>query len=207
MLDGLDAVDWSSVTHAYGEATDVPGFLRALISPDPETRGEAVFDLWNTINHQGTVYPASATAVPFLYELLTAPEVQDKSAIADLIAGIANGVGYLEVHAVSDTDQRVYRKMMSEQGKTLEGELAREAAETEAVRRAASAGLRHLLPYLHDTNPLIRSSVAIAVGNYLGNYPEHEAWSVPAIDAALATETDDRVRKWVEACKTRRTNR
>ena len=35
MLDGLDAVDWSALAHAYGPAADVPGLLRALLDPDP----------------------------------------------------------------------------------------------------------------------------------------------------------------------------
>lgn len=203
MLDGLDAVDWQSLTHAYGPATDVPGLLRALLSPDQEVREEAVFALFAGICHQGTVYPASAAAVPFLYELLTALEVQDKPAVAHLLASIAGGVGYLEVHAVDDFDRRVWGEILSEQGKTLEGELAREAAEIDAVRRAASVGLRHLLPFLHDPESEIRSSVASA----LGNYPEHAAWSLPALDAALATEADDEVREALAECKTRLSNR
>ena len=30
MLERLHNIDWSSLTHAYGAATDVPGLLRAL---------------------------------------------------------------------------------------------------------------------------------------------------------------------------------
>ncbi|MDZ7617237.1 MAG: PBS lyase, partial [Patescibacteria group bacterium] len=74
MLEGLDTVDWASLRHAYGEATDVPGLLSALLSPDPKLREEATCELFGNIWHQGTVYPASAAAVPFLYELLTAPD-------------------------------------------------------------------------------------------------------------------------------------
>lgn len=73
MLEDLDGVDWASLEHAYGEAADVPDLLRALLSTDSEVREEAVYELFGNIWHQGTVYPASAAAVPFLYELLTAP--------------------------------------------------------------------------------------------------------------------------------------
>ena len=145
------------------------------------------------------MYAASAAAVPFLYELLTAPEVQDKPAIAHLLASIAEGVGYLEVHAVDDFGVPTWRKILSDQGKTLEGELAREAAETRAVHRAASAGLRHLLPYLHNPGSEIRRSIASA----LGNYPEHETWSLPALDAALISETDEEVREALADSKAR----
>ena len=203
MLEGLDSVDWSSLTHAYGEATDVPGLLRAFLSTDPKVREKTVYELFGNIWHQGTVYPASAAAVPFLYELLAAPEVQDKSNIAHLLASIAEGVGYLEVHAVGDFGEPTWRKILGEQGKTLEGELAREAAEISEVRQSASAGLRHLLPYLRDPEPEIRRSVASA----LGNYPEHVAWSLSAIDAALASETDEEVLETLVESKARRTRR
>jgi hypothetical protein len=72
----------------------------------------------------------------------------------------------------------------------LEEELAREAIEVKAVRRAASAGLRHLLPYLSCESER-RRSVAAA----LGNYQEHTAWALPAIDAAMETETEEDVRE------------
>ena len=51
MLNGLDAVDWKSLTHAYGEATDVPGLLRALLSPDGKVREETVYELFGNIWH------------------------------------------------------------------------------------------------------------------------------------------------------------
>ncbi|MDG4810616.1 hypothetical protein O7634_28000 [Micromonospora sp. WMMD1120] len=37
MLDGLDDIDWTPRGHAYGSAHDVPGLLRALRSPAPDT--------------------------------------------------------------------------------------------------------------------------------------------------------------------------
>jgi hypothetical protein len=102
MLEGLDTIDWASLRHAYGQASNVPGWLRALLSPNAKVRQEAIYELFGTIYHQGTVYSATAAAVPFLDELLTAPNVQDKSSLACLIASIADGAGYLEVHAVGD---------------------------------------------------------------------------------------------------------
>jgi HEAT repeat protein len=203
MLADLNSVDWASLTHAYGEATDIPGLLRSLLSADPKVREEAIYELFGNIWHQGTVYPASAAAVPFLYELLTAPDVQDKPKIAHLLASIATGVGYLEVHAVGDFGEPTWRKILAKDGKSLEDELAREAAEINLVRRAASAGLQQLLPYLSDHEAEIRRSVAAA----LGNYPEHMAWSLPAIDAALVAETDEKVREALEESRARLTRR
>lgn len=133
MLEGLDAVDWASLTHAYGEATDVPGLLRSLLSSDPKVREDAVYELFGNIWHQGTVYSASVAAVPFLYELLTAPGAQGKPAIALLLASIAGGVGYLEVHAVGDFGDPTWREILAEQGKSLEDEVSREADTVRSV--------------------------------------------------------------------------
>ncbi|WP_425246164.1 hypothetical protein [Streptomyces sp. NEAU-NA10] len=62
----LDDVQWHALTHAYGSAEDVPELIRALYEGDEETADEAVYELYGNIHHQGTVYPASAPAVPFL---------------------------------------------------------------------------------------------------------------------------------------------
>ncbi|MFF3890579.1 hypothetical protein [Streptomyces sp. NPDC001914] len=62
----LDDVRWSELTHAYGPAEDVPELIRALYGDDAEAADEAVQELFGTIHHQGTVYRASAPAVPFL---------------------------------------------------------------------------------------------------------------------------------------------
>src|SRR3954447_21021818 len=99
MLEGLDEIDWASLTHAHGVATDLPERLRSLLSEDPEVRMEAIAHLLGTIWHQGTVYPASAAAVPFLFELLGHPDVRDKGGIVNLLGCIADGRGYLEVHS------------------------------------------------------------------------------------------------------------
>lgn len=58
-------VDWSSLSTSYGDATGVPGFLRALYDPDETVRDAALSDLW-CLCHQETVYDGSAAAVPLL---------------------------------------------------------------------------------------------------------------------------------------------
>lgn len=62
----LDRVQWHALTHAYGSAEDVPELISALYQDDRETADEAIYELYGNIHHQGTVYPASAPAVPFL---------------------------------------------------------------------------------------------------------------------------------------------
>ncbi|MGW2119378.1 hypothetical protein [Streptomyces zhihengii] len=68
-LEGIEAVDWPSLEHAYGPADDVPEMLRATLSPDGETREAAYDDLFSSLCHQGDVYSATAAAVPFVGRL------------------------------------------------------------------------------------------------------------------------------------------
>ncbi|MFD8736834.1 hypothetical protein ACFV06_18225 [Streptomyces sp. NPDC059618] len=70
----LDDVPWSELTHAYGPADDVPELIRALYGDDDEAAGEAIYEFHGNIYHQGTIYEASAPAVPFLaHAVLHAP--------------------------------------------------------------------------------------------------------------------------------------
>ncbi|OLZ59364.1 hypothetical protein AVW11_26555 [Streptomyces amritsarensis] len=71
-LDGLDTRPWSSLSHAYGSAEDVPDLLRALAGADVDAAKEALSGLYGSVLHQGTVYAASAEAVPFLAEIAVA---------------------------------------------------------------------------------------------------------------------------------------
>ncbi|MFF2348460.1 hypothetical protein ACFVVL_01645 [Kitasatospora sp. NPDC058115] len=55
--------DWSRLSHAYGPADDIPELLDRIASaPTDELWG----DLWSALCHQGSVYPASFAALPWL---------------------------------------------------------------------------------------------------------------------------------------------
>ena len=84
-------VDWSALTHAYGSAEDVPRNIAALRSDDEAVRYEALGELFSSIVHQGTRYPASAYAVPPLLDLLGDPSVPGRAFIGQLLALIAIG--------------------------------------------------------------------------------------------------------------------
>ncbi|WP_406171120.1 hypothetical protein [Streptomyces sp. NBC_00996] len=87
---GLDHVDWSQFRHAYGSAEALPALLRDLASPVEETAAEAEQELWDSIVHQGTVYTATAPAVPFLVRLVT--EGVRRSALVGMLGVIAGSV-------------------------------------------------------------------------------------------------------------------
>src|SRR5262249_19006896 len=113
-LQGLSAVDWSAVEHAHGPATDVPALLRAAVSDDPGHRDFAWELLFETVWHQGTVYTASATVVPFLFRLLEADGVPDQSVAAQLLASIADGHSYLACHATTPESVAIHERLSAE---------------------------------------------------------------------------------------------
>ncbi|MFF8830101.1 PBS lyase [Streptomyces sp. NPDC015131] len=88
MFTGIDEVDWASLGHAYGPADDVPGLLRGLASPDPVEREVALDGMYGAVHHQGDVYDSTLACIPFLLELVAAPEVQDRGCLVELLTSI-----------------------------------------------------------------------------------------------------------------------
>jgi hypothetical protein len=88
-LDGLGRVSWSDLEHAYGPAEDTPDRLRALRDGDEEERKEAQYWLSASIHHQGTLYPATAPAVPFLVRLARHSQVPERAWITRFLADLA----------------------------------------------------------------------------------------------------------------------
>jgi antitoxin component YwqK of YwqJK toxin-antitoxin module len=69
-LDGVDDIAWDEVGGCYGTADEFPLLLRAVAVPDPFVRVFGLREIWRQIEHQGSVYPATAAVVPFLIRLL-----------------------------------------------------------------------------------------------------------------------------------------
>lgn len=197
MLESLDSIDWGALRHAHGDASNVPDLLRALLSDDEDVRMEAISTLHEHIWHQGTVYTASAAAVPFLFELLSHPDVQDKGGIVSLLSCIATGEAWVK-YGIRVDGEATMRRRLGKEGRTLDDALTEETAMMQAIHGAMSSGLQHLLPYLNDEDGL-----AAVVADVVGNYPEHRSWLLPAIDAALASQSDVHVRHLLAQSKAR----
>lgn len=88
-LAGLHDVNWAALRGAYGSAANVPRRLADTASDDPETVRDAVFALFGSVYHQGTVYEVSAHAVPFLVSLAEAEDLADRGSPAQLLWAIA----------------------------------------------------------------------------------------------------------------------
>jgi len=109
-LDELDQVDWSRLQHAYGRgvvfidgsnsslgiAGDVARSLAALRDDPSFAIGEG---LYSNICHQGTVYEATAYAVPFL-AAVAAGDVPDEIRVPllALLGDISIGGSYVAPH-------------------------------------------------------------------------------------------------------------
>jgi hypothetical protein len=128
--------------------------------------------------------------VPFLYRLLEADGVPDRSAAARLLAALADGHSYLACHATTPESVAIHEQIAAENGSTLAADLARELADVAAARRAVGTRLELLYPYLRAPEPHVRASVAVAIGHY----PEVAARLLPDVEAALRDEPEEYVR-------------
>jgi len=171
MLEGLDKINWSQLHHAYGDASDVPSLIRQLLSKDNDIVDKAIYELFGNIWHQGTVYEASAIAVPFLQEVLKFSGINDKTknSLVCLLASMADGYD------------------------TKDGRYA------DATRIAVEQEIQLLFPYLYCEVPVVRESVAGA----LSHYPQYIAETLPMLEKALASESDEEAKeKITEAIET-----
>jgi hypothetical protein len=90
---------WAQLRHAHGAAGDIPALLVAASGP-ASSRDRAWAQLWDRLCHHGSVYSASAAAVPELTRLACDDSLRpaDRAQATSLIAAIADGSSYLAVH-------------------------------------------------------------------------------------------------------------
>lgn len=154
MLENLDKIDWSNLGHAYGPAEDVPDLLRSLASADEDERSNAIHDLCGNIWHQGTVYQATAYAVPFLLELLESPEVGGKDDILVLLAHLARGTSYHDVH------QHLSHHKEEAKEQEWQDKIQKELGWVGDVKAAVKAGENLYLGFLNDADERLRDAAA-----------------------------------------------
>lgn len=193
MFEGLDAIDWASLSHAYGSASDVPDLLRLLLSEDQQIREDALIELFGNIHHQGTIYEASSYAIPFLVELMNCPAFSGKDDIAMLIICIAAGRGYYEVHATGER-RKEWEEILAQKNQSLDEAIHREAKYIRRLREVASPYIPRLLSYLQHKD----SELRLSVSEMLPCYPEYFETTISALENALVIETDDEVKEYMQ---------
>lgn len=176
LLAGLDEVPWAALEHAYGPATDVPAQLRAVAD-----RTGSVHVFFGNLWHQGTVYPATAPAVPFLVELAERGDPDVAAALLRLLASVARGVGYFQVHGGLS---------FGPPPDEVEAHVRAEFVHVGAAHAAVGAELERAAPFLTDPDPDVRAAAAGLLGAVAGV----GARAVPFLVAALPREAHPDVR-------------
>jgi HEAT repeat protein len=177
MFAGLDEIEWHQLEHAYGAADDIPGWLRSLASQVDES--DALTHLSLSLCHQGTVYSASAAAVPYLIELLTDKSIPGKEGLLRLLAGMAHGNAYHRQHLSLHSEAR-------KQDPAFLRELAEQVVWAERTREAVRQGLPVYLELLADADPHIRREATYM----LAQLKADAGATLPLLLAQLAQEDD-----------------
>ncbi len=147
-MQPLDAVAWANLEHAYGAAVDVPDWIRALAAGGPGA-SSAASQFSAALLHQGSYFPATPVAVPYLIDALRQPRaarVEILYLLADLSgAHLDDEIVEFNPYAFrSDNDYVDYP----------------EAQESIAAVRAGHAVY---LPLLGDTEAAVRAAAAYLI--------------------------------------------
>ena len=178
MLEGLDDIDWHGLSHAYGPADDVPGTLR-MLAEGKTSADDASGVFHGNIWHQGTVYEATAYAVPFLIELLQARTVKDPEWLLWLLSDLATGSSYRAVHG-----NRPVKGVLLEAPDDFEQMKQREVGWVQQAHDAARAGIPTYLPMLEAKRPEVRTTAA----KLLSVFSESAHETMPKVQQALTKE-------------------
>lgn len=178
MLEGLDRIDWSQLSHAYGEASDVPDLIRTIAYGNTSEKDEAYNSLYGNIWHQGTVYEATAYTVPFFIEMLDNPNVDGKDGILELLQLLASGSGYLEVHQHLDDNPK---QIDSERNRKI---IEKEVNHVKRAYDAVVSGYETYIKLLDDQN----IDVKIEASWLLSICGEHQVIIEPILRQKLESE-------------------
>src|SRR5205807_4155639 len=102
----------------------------------------------------GTVYDASARAVPFLVELLESGSVGGKHEILLLLAHLAKGTSYHDVH------QHLPFLQEASHNTEWQKEIPKDLGWVHSVKAAVRTGENVYLRFLEDTDPRLRDAAA-----------------------------------------------
>src|SRR5688500_12360857 len=92
-----DHIDWAHLEACETNASDIPVLLSQLENGNSHERENSIGRLFWRLYNQGTVYEAAAKAIPYLFDALES-STQEDPALAELVAAIASGSGFMEKH-------------------------------------------------------------------------------------------------------------
>lgn len=144
MKNKTNSIQWESLEHAYGPATDIPELLEKIEAND----AKSVTKLANCIAHQGwATPPISLAVIPFLFELVTTTSNATKAKLIALLSDLACAGSHEHF-----------------MGQRMQGNIFQELIATNkdlaAMRDTISSNGQIVVEHLKDTNAGVRSAVA-----------------------------------------------
>ncbi len=183
MLEGLDQVPWAKLRHAYGSARDVPDLLRKLPDPDPEVRRQVMHELYGNLFHQGTRYPATPYAIPFLIELCGDPGVPGRGELLEYWGHLIAGDFSVRERPMWGDGTHVYWGREPMQARARDPYVKA----LHAIYRESLAGYELLQRLLSDPETPVRAGAAWV----LACLPTRSVDSIPLLEGCLAKETSE----------------
>ncbi|MGW0970744.1 HEAT repeat domain-containing protein [Streptomyces sp. NPDC002516] len=165
MIHDLENIDWASLWHAYGAADDVPGWLRGMVSPDPDVRKEAFGKFYGAALHQGSIYSSTVASLPFLFALADASATPDRWEVVELLVDIGReAVDAEDVYAVicgpDGEDSTIYPDTANLMREHADAFVAYTRDPDLRVRRASIEGLGLFLNDAERAVALLRDRLA-----------------------------------------------
>lgn len=186
MLEGLDAVPWRDLERssgnpltAYDSFTEIPNFLRQLLTPDPEKRSYALGRLYENLLHQGTRFAGTPYVIPFIIELCSEPSVPERELLLYFWSHAITGYFSIQERPTWGDGETIYWYGEVEEWIT-EGHFQ----ELHQIYRESLKGKNLLEKLLEDNNPKIRAG-AVSV---LACMPTIAQSSVPKLVARFERE-------------------
>lgn len=189
MFETLDTIDWSRVANCYGTSEGIPAAIRELVSTNASVRDRAREKLWMLLEHQGSVYEASALAVPFLLAILAEPHAQDKRKLVHFLAHLGCRGLYLGHWYQGLQTRLVVQSMKEDETFFSQDATDRYRRCEEDTHQGFREGLHIFLPLLSDPDPAIREEVAFL----LATFPEDRSRLLPPLITQLQAENDEQV--------------
>ncbi len=172
IFEGLDAIDWGSLSHAYGSASDVPHLLRRLLGVTSPRQGEAgpMDKFANQIFHQGTLYEATPYVVPFLIRIVETSTARNRADVLWMLADMGRlSMDLPDPNSPEHTPYHEYARL---------------------TRAEVLKGYDAYVKILSDAKPKIRKGAA----EILANLPERIADSEPVLRQQIDAETDLKIK-------------
>lgn len=114
MFEGLDDIDWKNVGyHIWGNSDDylveIPQRIRDLNSPDPEICGRAIEYVLGENGTFGVICDTTPYIVPFVFELVSAPETLERFILLDYLLKVTNYI--LNADNLSVSNMKLYTRV------------------------------------------------------------------------------------------------